>query len=380
MLGKKINILHIIESGGPGGAETVLLNMVNNLDRERYHSTVVLLRTGWLHQKLRENGVSTVLLNSARSYDLGLLFKLWRKIKERRIDLIHSHLPDVNLYSCLAGFAAGVPIVTTYHGRAPNLQRSISIVNLKYSLIRRFSTKIVAVSDWLKNDLAQRARFPLPRLKTIYNGVDWKRFGHPFDPKAKRKELKINSDEKVVGMVANLRPAKGYEYFIRAAAIIAESIPGVRFLIIGEEENRLKKRIIKEVDALGLRDKVILLGFREDVPELLRILDVFALSSVSEGLSIATIEAMAAGVPVVVTKSGGPQEVVMHGRTGFLVPPRDEKRLAEKLLLLLRNKKLAASLGRKAQVQVRTKFGIDRMIRDYQALYQECLNNGEGQL
>ena len=150
MLGKKINILHIIESGGPGGAETVLLNIVNNLDRERYHSTVVLLRTGWLHQKLRENGVSTVLLNSARSYDLGLLFKLWRKIKERRIDLIHSHLPDVNLYSCLAGFAAGVPIVTTYHGRAPNLQRSISIVNLKYSLIRRFSTKIVAVSDWLK--------------------------------------------------------------------------------------------------------------------------------------------------------------------------------------------------------------------------------------
>lgn len=380
MLGKKINILHIIESGGPGGAETVLLNIVNNLDRERYHSTVVLLRTGWLHQKLKENGVCTVLLNSARSYDLGLLFKLWRKIKERRIDLIHSHLPDVNLYSCLAGLAAGVPIVTTYHGRTPNLQRSISTVNLKYSLIRRFSAKIVAVSDWLKNDLAQRARFPLPKLKTIYNGVDWRSFSLPFDPKAKRKELKINSDEKVVGMVANLRPAKGYEYFIRAAAIIAESIPGVRFLIIGEEEDRLRKRIIKEVDALGLRDKVILLGFREDVPELLRILDVFALSSVSEGLSIATIEAMAAGVPVVVTRSGGPQELVVDGRTGFLVPPKDEKSLAEKVLFLLRDKNLATSLGKEAQIQVRAKFGIDRMIRNYQALYQECLDNGEGQL
>jgi glycosyltransferase involved in cell wall biosynthesis len=217
-------------------------------------------------------------------------------------------------------------------------------------------------------------------LRTIYNGVDWKSFSLPFDPEAKRKELKINSDEKVVGMVANLRPAKGYEYFIRAAAIIAESIPRVRFLIIGEEEHQLKKRVTKEVDALGLKDKVTLLGFREDVPELLRILDVFALSSVSEGLSIATIEAMAAGVPAVVTRSGGPQELVLDGRTGFLVPPRDEKSLAEKVLLLLRNKKLATSLGKEAQVQVRTKFGIDRMIRNYQALYQECLNNGEGQL
>jgi glycosyltransferase involved in cell wall biosynthesis len=258
-------------------------------------------------------------------------------------------------------------------------QERINSDNLKYFLTGRLSTKIVVVSEYLKKDLIRIARFPPRKLKTIYNGVDWKRYNLPSDSMTKRKELNINPEEKVVGMVANLRPAKGYEYFIRAAAIIAKNIPKVKFLIIGEEEDKLKKRITKEINAFGLSDKVILLGFREDVPELLRILDVFALSSVSEGLSIATIEAMAAGVPVVVTKSGGPQEVVVEGKTGFLVPPKDEKSLAEKALLLLKSARLATSMGKDAQARVRLKFSIDTMIRNYQRVYQECLKKGEDQ-
>jgi glycosyltransferase involved in cell wall biosynthesis len=380
MFSKRIKILHVIESSGPGGAETVLLNIVNNLDKSTYHSIVVLLRIGWLYQKLKEGGIPTILLSSVRSYDLGFLFRLWLNIKKHGVDLIHSHLPDVNLYSCLAGFTAGVPIVTTYHGKVTKPQKKIDPDNLKYSLIRRLSTKIVTVSNWLKNDLVQTALFPPGKLKTIYNGVDWKRFDLPFDSVTKKRELKIDLDEKVVGMVANLRPVKGYEYFVRAAAIIAKSIPKVRFLIIGEEEDKLKKRVTREADALGLTDKVIFLGFREDVPELLRILDLFVLSSISEGLSIATIEAMAAGVPVVATRSGGPQEVMVDGKTGFLVSPKDEKSLAEKALILLKNRKLATCMGKEAQVQVRTKFSIDVMIGNYQTVYQECLGKGDGQI
>ena len=380
MPGKKIKILHIIETSGPGGAETVLLNIVNNLDKKKYHSIVVLLKTGWFYQRLTQSRIPTIVLRSAHSYDLRFLLRLWLNIRKHRIDLIHSHLPDVNFYSCLAGLTAGIPVVTTYHGRISTQQKAIDTDNLKYFLIGRLSTKIVTVSDYLKNDLVQIAQFPPRKLKRIYNGVDWKRFDLHFDSMIKRRELKIDSDEKVVGMVANLRPTKGYQYFIQAAAIIAKNIPKVKFLIIGEEEDELRERVKKEIESLDLRDKVILLGFREDVPELLRILDVFVLSSISEGLSIATIEAMAAGVPVVVTKSGGPQEVVVEGKTGFLVPPKDERSLAEKTLLFLKNEKLATSMGREAQVQVRTKFSIDMMIRNYQAVYQECLGKGEHQV
>jgi glycosyltransferase involved in cell wall biosynthesis len=380
MFSKRIKILHVIESSGPGGAETVLLNIVNNLDKSTYHSIVVLLRIGWLYQKLKEGGIPTILLSSVRSYDLGFLFRLWLNIKKLRIDLIHSHLPDVNLYSCLAGFAAGVPTVTTYHGSPTEPQKRINFRSLKYALIRRLSTRIVAVSDWLKDDLVKTAQFPPGKLKTIYNGVDWRRFALPSNSVTKRKELNIGLDEKLVGMVANLRPAKGYQYFVRAAAIIAKSIPKVRFLIIGEEDEELKETVIQEIEARGLTDKVILLGFREDVPELLKLLDVFVLSSVSEGLSIATIEAMAAGVPVVVTRSGGPQEVVVDGRAGFLVPREDEKSLAEKALLLLENRELATRMGKEAQAQVRGKFSIDTMIRNYETVYQDCLNHREGQV
>lgn len=375
-MGKRIKILHIIETGGPGGAETVLLNVVNHLDRNRYHSRVVLLKTGWLDQKLKETGVPTIILRSDHSYDLFFLLRLWQSVKKHRINLIHSHLPDVNLYSCLAGFMAGIPVVTTYHGRITRSRKAISAGDWKYFLIGRLSTRIVAVSDWLKNDLIQIARFPPRKLKTIYNGVDWKQFDSPFDLVIKRKELKIDPDIKVVGMVANLRPTKGYQYFIRAADIIARSVPKVKFLIIGEGKDELMEGIVKEIEALDLTDKVILLGFREDVPELLKILDVFVLSSISEGLSIATIEAMATGVPVVVTKSGGPQEVVGEGATGFLVPPEDEKGLAEKVLLLLKNKELATSMGKEAQAQVRAKFSLERMIENYQKVYQECLKKG----
>jgi len=380
VLGRKIRILHIIESGGPGGAETVLLNIVNNLDKNKYDSIVVLLRTGWLYQELRKSAISTILLKSFRSYDLSFLFRLWLNIKERRIDLIHSHLPDVNLYSCLAGFAAGVPIVTTYHGSPTEPQERINSHSLKYFLIRTLSTRIVAVSDWLKNDLVKAAQFPPKKLKTIYNGVDWKRFDLPSNSMTKRKELNIGPDEKVVGMVANLRPAKGYQYFIRAAGIIAEKNPEVKFLIVGEEDDEIRETVMEEIEARGLTDKVILLGFREDVPELLSLLDVFLLSSISEGLSIATIEAMAAGVPVVVTKSGGPQEVVVDGRTGFLVPPKDEKSLAEKALFLLENRELATSMGKEAQAQVRARFSIDTMMENYETVYHECLNQREGQV
>jgi glycosyltransferase involved in cell wall biosynthesis len=380
MLRKKIKILQISESSETGGAETVLLNIVNHLDKAKYHSIVVLLKTGWLNQKLEESGFSPILLRSVRSYDISFLVRLWLNVKKHDIDIIHSHLPDVNAYSCLTGFATGVPVVTTYHGMITSSQEQTRSDKLKFFLVRNLSTRIVAVSDSLKNELVQLAQFPPRKLKTIYNGVHWEKFDRPFDAVSKKDELKIGLDDKVIGIVANLKAAKGYQYFIRAAAIITENIPQVKFLIIGEEEEKLKAMIVEEIKAIGLGDRVFFMGFREDVPELLRILDVFVLSSLSEGMSIATVEAMGAGVPVVVTKSGGPQEVVLEGKTGFLVPPKDEKSLAEKALLLLKNKELATSMGKEAQAQVRKKFSIDMMIRNYQTVYQECLSKGERQV
>ena len=167
-----------------------------------------------------------------------------------------------------------------------------------------------------------------------------------------------------------MRPDKGYEYFIKAAALIHESIPHTKFLVIGEEKPDIKAMMENEINELNLGNSVLFMGFREDVSELLSILDVFMLSSVSEGLSIATIEAMSVGVPVVATLCGGPNEIIIDGENGFLVPIKDEKSLASKVIFILKNKDTANKLTAKAKVHVNEHFSIEPMIRQYQGLYR----------
>jgi glycosyltransferase involved in cell wall biosynthesis len=178
----------------------------------------------------------------------------------------------------------------------------------------------------------------------------------------------------LVGTVANLRRSKGYEYFIRAARILSDSLPGARFLAIGEIDETLGRPLRDAVRALGLEDRFFFLGFRPDIPSLLAELDVFVLASTDEGLSIATMEAMAARRPVVVTKSGGPQEIVEDGKTGLLVPPADAGAMAAKVLQVLNDPELGQQLGRNARLAIEGRFSLDQMLREYEAVYLSCLD------
>jgi glycosyltransferase involved in cell wall biosynthesis len=174
-------------------------------------------------------------------------------------------------------------------------------------------------------------------------------------------------------MVANFRRSKGYEYFVRAARRVADCVPEARFLAVGETDPEIERKARDLVRDLRLHDRFLFLGFRADIPSILRDLDVFVLSSTDEGLSIATIEAMAASKPVVVTRSGGPEEVVDDGRTGFLVPPADAEAIAARVIELLQNAELAGRLGRQAQAEAQSRFSLGRMLSEYQSLYEKCL-------
>jgi glycosyltransferase involved in cell wall biosynthesis len=373
LLNRKTNILHVSESSETGGAETVILNIVTGLDCGVFTSSVVLTEHGWLEDRLIETGLAPAILPSHHRFDLDLLRRLRAEVKKSRADLIHSHLPAANAYSALAGLVTGVPVVATYHGMVTLAGQPGRSERLQLFLVRKLARKVVAVSDSLKVQLAEMASFPPKKLTTIYNGVDWSRFDTDLDRAAVKAPLGIGPDEPVVGMVANLKAAKGYEYFIRAAAIVARTMPHARFLIIGEEEESLKEKLLVEIARANLQDKVSFLGYREDLADLLRILDVFVLSSISEGMSIVTVEAMGAGVPVVITRSGGPEELVEDGQTGFLVPIRDPESLAERTLTLLKNRPLAAEMADRARTYARRQFGLKTMIQRYQNTYRECL-------
>src|SRR5207237_538470 len=175
---------------------------------------------------------------------------------------------------------------------------------------------------------------------------------------------------KLVGMVANLRASKGYDHFVRTARLVTDAMPKVRFVAIGQTNGANYGELVRLIRELGLEDRFLLLGFRQDVPQILADLDVFVLSSLTEGFSLATVEAMAAGKPVVVTRSGGPEEIVEDEQTGFLVPPADAAALARRICDVLQNGQLASALGRRAQAMVQTKFGLRRMVREYEALYE----------
>lgn len=368
---RKYTILQTIETGGPGGAETVFLNLVSNLNPRRFRSIALLPHGSWLPARLKERNIPTVIVESRAWYDPTLLRAMARVIRQERVDLIHSHLPDQNFYGCLAGRLTHRRTIVTYHG-APQASRNYGIAQvLKLWFVRHSAAAVVVVSDYLKCWLKD-ARFPINRVERIYNGVNVDRFSGSGSRRL-HEEFGWPDTIKIVGMVANLRHAKGYEHFVRAAREVNDCIPQTRFVAIGEVDEQIGRSLSTLIRQLGLEDRFFLLGFRSDVPEILNDLDVFVLSSSSEGLSIATIEAMAASRPVVVTRSGGPEEIVEDGSTGFLVPPADPASLATRISQLILDPELALRLGKNARAAVEHKFSLAGMIKEYESLYERCL-------
>jgi len=244
---------------------------------------------------------------------------------------------------------------------------------LKFAVIRKSATRVVAVSNYLKRELEQKWRFTSDQVTVIHNGVDFEAFDIQPGKSSLRTELGLEPGTPLIGMVGNIRGPKAYRYFVEAARLVSDRMPECRFLIVGHGEGDLLNELIGQIEALGLKGKVILTGFRHDVAQILAQLDVFMLSSLSEGLSIATIEAMGLGKPVVVTDSGGPGEIVRDGETGYLVPTADPKALADRAMELLQNHSLAERMGLAARADVRLRFSLDQNVLSYEQLYRECV-------
>lgn len=369
----KIRILHLIETGGPGGAEKVLLNVVKNIDSRRFDSLVLLLRKGWLYQTLREHNLETRIIESNRAWDIGFLLKLSSLIRKEKIHLVHSHLPGINFYSCLAGRITKRPVIVTYHGKIGDGDEKGWKNIFKNFIIRNTAVQVVAVSDYLKEELINHMGIDQRKVTTILHGIDFEAFGPTKNPLKLKQELGLSESTPLVGTIGNIRESKGYEYLIQSAKLVLEKVPNVLFLIVGEKEEKLFGDLSKLTERLGLKERIKFLGFREDIADCLNILDIFVLSSTTEGFSIATVEAMSLAKPVVVTDCGGPGEIVIDKQTGFLVPPRDPESLAEKIILLLKNKKLREEMGTKAQIWVRKRFSLEENIKNYESLYINCM-------
>jgi L-malate glycosyltransferase len=355
-----------------GGAEVLISRIVQCLG-QRYTFVVACLdEVGELGEMLAAQGIQIMHLRRRPGFDWRCVHNLSRFCKEAQVQLIHAHQCTPFAYA-LAHRLLGrrLPILLTEHGRfypdRPSFKRMCF-----HRLLTGRNDRFVAVGQSVRRALIDNEGLPQSRLEVVYNGVD---VAYSPDSDSQRQsaraELGVCDDECMVLQVARLDPIKDHKTAIRAIALAANRDPRIRLFIVGDGPER--SSIEQEISLQSMHGRVVLVGCRSDVPRLLAAADVFLLTSVSEGIPVTIIEAMAAGTPVVATAVGGVPELISDGVTGLLAPRGDEAALASALVRLLGDGELRTRLAEQARHRAETEFSEQRMMTDYERIYQEML-------
>jgi glycosyltransferase involved in cell wall biosynthesis len=368
-----MKIFYFIETKRPGGAERVYLTLIEGMLKRGYKVYAGVTGRGWVYEEVNKLGITPCVIPTDGSHDVKFLKNIIRIVKEKNIDLIHSHLLGANLYSNIAGFLTGKKIISTFHGTADiSSSKRGKFFRLKGKIISLCSTRIVAVSQSLKKALTRDGWLQEKKIEVIYNGIDTSKYSTLSREKAK-VALGFDKEEIIIGKVGNIRKPKGHKYFLKACAILAEKFPQARFLITGHAKRREDVEELKTLSKdLGIENRVVFTGYREDIEAVFSALDVYVLASIEEGFSISTVEAMACGVPVVCTRSGGPEEIVIHEKNGLLVSPCNSEALASAVIRVLENRELALKMINEGKKTAK-RFSIDTMLNQYENLYLECV-------
>jgi glycosyltransferase involved in cell wall biosynthesis len=346
----------------------VAASLASGLDPARYRSVVCLFRDGWLRERCEHLDLETHILSMNGMLDLRWLRRFQGLLRERNVSLIHAHEFGANTWGTMAGRLARRPVIATVHGRsyyAESLRR-----RLAYRVVSR-AAAMVAVLEDIKRFVVASTGVPARRVRVVHNGI-----GAPAPVSSGilarlRTELGIRDGDQIVTVVGNLYPVKGHRYLLDAAPMILARCPSTVFLLAGRGDCEADLR--EQARRLGVDSRVRFLGLRTDVPALLTIGDVFVQPSLSEGLSIAILEAMAAARPVVTTRVGGNPELVVNERTGLLVEPADAGALAAAVIRLLTDAEEARRLGINGLERVRGRFSVAAMVQAYQAIYDGAL-------
>lgn len=378
---KKIRIAQIITRLELGGAQQVVLHTLRGLDPERYERHLIAGAGGLLDADARAlPGVQVHLWPGLKhpvhpGWDLVTLFKLAWWLRRNRVDIVHTHSSKAGVLGRLAAGLARTPVIVhTVHGW-PFHDRQSAWVRGVYVWLERLAaaraTRLVAVSQATR-DKGLKHRIGRPeQYEVIYPGSDLAAF-RPATPEQRREvreEFGFPPDAKLVGLVACLKPQKAPVDFVRAAGLVAHR-ETARFLVVGDGEER--PAVEQEIKKLGLEGRVVLAGWRRDVPRLLPAFDVLALSSLWEGLPCVLAQALASAVPVVATDVEGSREAISEGVTGRMVPAGKPEALAQALVELLADPELRRRLGAAGPGHAQA-FSLSAMVQRLDRLYQELL-------
>jgi glycosyltransferase involved in cell wall biosynthesis len=361
-------IAFITTSLNVGGAEKQWLNLINKMNKTSFKIVLICLYDlGEVGNQIRDTGIITYSNIFKNRYSILSVFKLVNILKKENISIIFMmHLPLLIIYGSIAAKIAGIKnVISAVHSTGYIDRKYRSFITDKIFLVN--INTVVALSEQHKNYLMTVVKYPEDKLQVISNGVDISVFSQCIDTVPIKARLGIKCNEKVVGIIGRLHSIKRHDVFIDAAYLAQKYYKDIVYLIIGDgaEITNINKKILR----LGMTERIKVLGQRNDMAELIKILDISVLSSDSEALPMSIIESMAASVPIVATNVGSVRDLVIDGVNGYIISPNSSKELASAMLKIIDDKKLAKNMGEMGAKIARERFSDWIMVDKYEELF-----------
>ncbi|HAZ10993.1 MAG: hypothetical protein A2047_00435 [Omnitrophica bacterium GWA2_41_15] len=374
-----MRICHVITKPELGGAQLSTLNLISNFPKDKYQVSIITSPSGILKQEFKSLTNVTAYFSPFLTrfvnpiVDILALIHIFIIYRCNRFKIIHTHSSKAGIIGRWAALFARAPVILhTVHGWPFNDCQSL-LVKRFYIFLERitapFTTKIICVS---KKDIETGLKYriaPKEKFVLIKYGIPLYQFKNSnCNKEEKKRELGINNNDPIIGMISCLKPQKSPLDYVKACVDVYNKIPSINFLLIGD--GILKKRCESELSKSSLNGRFIFTGWRRDVSDILDIIDIVVLTSKWEGLPIAIIEALSKGKPVVVTDAGGGRELIKDGVTGYITRPGQYRDTTDRLLSILRDKDSLLKMSQEAAKSIDDSFDIKAMARNIDNLYR----------
>ncbi len=375
----KRRVLHLITRLPIGGAERMLLGVLRNLDATRFDSVVCCIQDrGELADEVESLGIPVHALGLMErgGFDRRVVPALRRLIREQRVEVVHSHLYHANLYGRIAAWREGIPVIASVHNTYSRRKWHRHLIN---RLLAKLSFRITAGSADVERDILVHDHVAAEKVVRLPNCIDLDRVETSLAAAAAKRQLGFGPTDPVIGTVGRMEEQKGHAFLLDAFARLRkmpelEAMP-LRLLVVGD--GRLKSATEQRAKDIGIVGACRFPGSIKDLADIYRAIDVFVMPSLWEGLSLAMLEAMAAGLPMIATDVGGARDVLGDGLRGVLVPPADAGALAQAMRDLLIDAGRRSTLADSGSTHVRENYSVAALSRQLAGLYEAALQNPE---
>ena len=366
-------VAHIIDRLPPDGAERLLIDVLKNRSDRFNYVVLCLVEGGVLAEALDTMGIPVIIFGRSSAFDISLLFRLARWLRKNQVAVVHTHLFTADSWGRVAALMARVQgIFSTIHSVNSwkgNMHRLVD------RILAPLSTRLIACSEQVADELRKRDRLSNKKIKTIANGIDLQRF-QDVTPLELEKEFNVPKGVRCLALVGRLHKAKGHMDLLPVMARLKAEGLDFHLLLVGEGE--CEEGIKESIEKLHLTPYATLTGFRKDIPEILAAVDILVMPSRWEGLPMALLEGMAMGKAVIASPVGGIPDVINDGVNGILVEVGNQAAWCQAIRKLFEDRELRQQLGKKAKLTVQRHYSAEAVARAYESLYMEFLNSSVG--